>query len=105
MILSQGKASADWLDLTTDNLRQLELRNKRQSMKISLFGGIVEDYMKCSKATKPEESRLASDEAENIPYIFSVPEPIKLPAKQRDRGSIKIGLPFVHLAFRRIQKQ
>mmetsp|Transcript_19895 Transcript_19895/g.23060 ORF Transcript_19895/g.23060 Transcript_19895/m.23060 type:complete len:105 (+) Transcript_19895:1217-1531(+) len=59
-------------------------------MKISLFGGIVEDYMKCSKATKPEESRLASDEAENIPYIFSVPEPIKLPAKQRDRGSKKI---------------
>lgn len=34
------------LDLTTDNLRQLALKNRRQAVKISLFGGLMDEFMK-----------------------------------------------------------
>lgn len=57
-------------DLTIDKLRQLELKSKRQALNISLFGTLVDDYMKCAKLSNPEESRLGLDEAENAPFVF-----------------------------------
>ena len=45
--------------LTQNHLRQLDLRSKRQSLKISLFGNLMDDFMKCQRLRCIEESRLA----------------------------------------------
>ena len=53
--------SATVSNLNPDQLRQLELKNKRQALGISLFGTLVDDFMTCPKPRFIEESRLAME--------------------------------------------
>ena len=79
-------------DLTIDKLRQLELKSKRQALNISLFGTLVDDYMKWAKLSNPEESRLGLDEAENAPFVF--PSALSTDSRQPaelSRTSLQVG--------------